>query len=180
MGQELLWLLLVFLVGIIGLGLYGIWTILWRVVPILRGGAPYVPTSADNVRRMIAFAELRPTDRIVDLGSGDGQIVFAAVQAGAAHGTGYELDPGLLRSSVHKAERLGLADRMTFERRDFWTVDLSAFDVIFLFQIPYAMPRLESKIRRECKPGTRIVSNGFKFPAWELHNRDGTVYFYVR
>ena len=47
-------------------------------------GAPYLPTEAKRVSDMIALAEITKKTRVVDLGCGDGRIVFAAIKAEAA------------------------------------------------------------------------------------------------
>jgi methylase of polypeptide subunit release factors len=41
---------------------------------------PYVPTPYVVVDRMLEMADVQPDDYLVDLGSGDGRIVVAAVQ----------------------------------------------------------------------------------------------------
>lgn len=59
-------------------------------------GAPYVPTHRRQIE--VAFDELYPlkkTDTVVDLGSGDGIVLLAAVTRGAS-AVGYELNPILL------------------------------------------------------------------------------------
>jgi phospholipid N-methyltransferase len=53
------------------------------LIPIFAGGGPYVPTRMEIVNRMIHVANLTPNDVVVDLGSGDGRLVIAAMHAGA-------------------------------------------------------------------------------------------------
>ena len=52
--------------------------------------APYAATLSNVVDAMLKLAEVGPNDYVVDLGSGDGRIVIAAVKEfGAARGVGH-------------------------------------------------------------------------------------------
>src|SRR5262245_26249037 len=42
--------------------------------------SPFVPSEQANVERMLRLAELRDDDVVLDLGSGDGRIVFTAAR----------------------------------------------------------------------------------------------------
>ena len=43
----------------------------------------WVPSPQSMVDRMLAMAEVKPGDTVIDLGSGDGRIVIAAAKRGA-------------------------------------------------------------------------------------------------
>lgn len=139
------------------------------------GGAPFVVSSKESVKRALALADLKPSDSIADLGSGDGQILIAASPF-VKHATGFEIDPLLVRNAQSRTKHLS---NVTIIQQDFWKSDLSSFDVVFIFQIPYAMPRLSEKLKRECRPGTRVISNTFKFPDWTPDKSDKTVFLYL-
>ena len=47
---------------------------------------------------------------------------------------------------------------------DFWSTDLARYDVVYAYLSPAAMPRLWEKARREMRPGSLFVSNGFAVP----------------
>src|SRR5262245_45198186 len=55
--------------------------------------APYVPTPQDVVERMLALADLKKTDLIIDLGCGDGRIPITAAKKYGARGLGVDIDP---------------------------------------------------------------------------------------
>jgi hypothetical protein len=40
------------------------------------------------------------------------------------------------------------------------------------------MERLEEKCRRELRPGTRVISNGFAFPSWTPEYAEENLYLY--
>src|SRR3989338_878500 len=79
------------------------------VMHLLRG-APYLPTHRESVAKMIELAQVRPADKMVDLGSGDGRIVIAFAKQGIeAHG--YEVNPLLVWWSRKNIQRAGLDGR---------------------------------------------------------------------
>lgn len=55
-------------------------------------GAIYYPSSNKQIATIIKFANIQKGEKAVDIGSGDGRVVFALAQASAeAHG--YEINP---------------------------------------------------------------------------------------
>jgi ribosomal protein L11 methylase PrmA len=139
------------------------------------GGAPYVASTRISIENALKLSQLSATDRFADLGCGDGQVVLAAAKYGAREAVGFEIDPLLAREARRK---IGKIPNASITVSDFWKSDLSQYDVIFLFQIPYAMPRLEKKLQLELKPGARVVSNGFKFPHWKPSGSAGNITLY--
>ena len=59
--------------------------------------APYTATPMPVVERMLAMAELKPGEKMFDLGSGDGRIVIAAAQRYKA-----DENDGVLPHKVYK------------------------------------------------------------------------------
>lgn len=124
------------------------------------------------------LARLRNTDHVVDMGSGDGTLLFAAIKAGAATAEGYEVHPVLTALSRCRAKRKELGERVCVHQRSYWKADLSGTDVVLLYQIPGSMQRLGEKLKRELPSGARVVSNAFTFPDWEPSEEDHHVYLY--
>src|SRR5271169_3728376 len=56
-------------------------------------GAPWVPISRKLVGKILAMSELKPTESLYDLGSGDGRLVIAAARDFGALAVGIEIDP---------------------------------------------------------------------------------------
>ncbi len=126
-------------------------------------GAPYVPSSNIRTKTIIKLLKPKRGEKIVDLGSGDGKLLFEIAKTGAT-AYGYEINPVLVLRTKIIAKRLGLSKNIKVETANFWNKDLSGFDGIVVYGITYVMPKLEKKILKETKPGTRIVSNYFSFP----------------
>ena len=128
----------------------------------------YVPTPDAVVSAMLEVAQVGPGDVVYDLGSGDGRIVIEAARKYGARAVGIELDPDLNKKALKNAQKAGVADKVSFVRADFFKTDLSEATVVTLFLSPNINARLESKLRRELKPGARIVSHRFPMPpAWK-------------
>jgi len=124
----------------------------------------YVPTPDSVVAAMLDLAGVTATDVVYDLGSGDGRIVIEAAKKYGARGVGIELDPELNKRAEKNAKKAGVADKVMFVRADFFKTDLSPASVVTLFLSPNINARLQSKLRRELKPGARIVSHRFPMP----------------
>ncbi len=136
------------------------------VLPALYRGAPYLPTHADLVPTMIQFAGIQPTDKVVDLGSGDGRLVIAAAQAGAERATGYEIDVIKVTKARERATQLGLKN-VEFLATSFWPVPLQDADVVFIYTLPFFVAKFQKKLQQELKPGARVVTLLSKLPGWK-------------
>lgn len=168
-------LLVVFLLVLNG---FALWWIGYLLLPFLKFGAPYVPTSRSRVDLMIQKARLTPSDRVVDLGSGDGRILFAAAEKGVAKAVGFEIHSGLVKASRLTAKTKGLTENVEIHKRSFWNEPMNEFSVVFMFQIPFALKRLSKKLRSELAPGSRVISNGYQIPDLRLINDDHQIYLY--
>jgi SAM-dependent methyltransferase len=118
------------------------------------------------VSAMLRLAQVTPEDVVYDLGSGDGRIVIGAAQEYGARGVGVELEPPLIEIARHLAREAGVADRVTFIQGDFFTADISEATVVMLFLSSAVNSRLESKLKAELRPGTRVISHQFPIGTW--------------
>jgi len=115
---------------------------------------------------MLQLAQVTPDDVVYDLGSGDGRIVIQAAREYGARGVGIDLDRSLIEIARHLARESGVADRVTFIEGDFFTADISQATVVMLFLSSAVNARLESKLRAELRPGTRVISHQFPIGTW--------------
>src|SRR6476469_1790546 len=77
----------------------------------------WVPTTDTLVDAMLDLAQLKPGDYLIDLGSGDGRTVIAAVRRGAT-ALGIEYNPDLVTLSKHRAADAGVTERASFLNAD--------------------------------------------------------------
>src|SRR3989344_1700471 len=160
-------MILVLILGVLAIFLlYNVWR-----------GAPYVPSRDNAVQAMIALAAIRPGEQACDLGSGDGRIVIALAMAGAiAHG--YETNPILVWLSRRKIKKQNLQGRAFIHWNSLWSSNLRDFQIVTIFGITHIMSELGEKITREMEPGSRVLSNIFKFENLALADKRGTVGLY--
>ena len=129
--------------------------------------APFAASPTSVVDQMLNLAGVGPNDVVVDLGSGDGRLVIAAVQRyGARSGFGVDIDLSLVRYANRKAEEGGLQDRARFYARDLFETDIREATVVTVYLLPDIMPRLQAKLLAELAPGSRVVSHDYPFPSW--------------
>lgn len=139
-------------------------------------GAPFVPTKMEKVKKMIEMSGLKKGQKMIDLGSGDGRIIIEASKTGAEC-TGVEISPFLYWWSKRKANLKGIKN-VKFLRDTLWNVNLGEFDLITIYFIPHRMRKLHRKIKKEMKPGSRIVSYAFTFPDWKPIRKYDNIYLY--
>lgn len=125
--------------------------------------APYLPTRKKDVGRMIDLAQIKPGERVYDLGSGDGRLVFAAAKKGAeAIGIEIFILPYLyswIKSWGNKKAKILFGDLFNY--------DISGADVVFIFLLNKSYGRLVEKFNRELKPGTRVVVGCWEIEEWK-------------
>jgi SAM-dependent methyltransferase len=126
----------------------------------------FVGTPQPVADAMLELARVTPDDVVYDLGSGDGRIVILAAQKYGARGVGIEIDPKLVERSRQVAREGDVADRVTFILGDLFAADISPASVVTLWLSTSVNMRLEAKLRRELRPGTRIVSHQFPIGTW--------------
>ncbi len=125
----------------------------------------FVPTPQDVVDKMLELAEVKKTDVVYDLGSGDGRIVISAAKKYGCRVVGYEIDKELVELSRTKAEAAGVKSLVTFELKDLFTADLGDADVIAVYLLPKQLEKLLPQLE-QLKPGARIVSHYFALPGF--------------
>ncbi|MBI4713946.1 50S ribosomal protein L11 methyltransferase [Candidatus Uhrbacteria bacterium] len=150
------------------------------LLPILFSGAPFVPSSKERVDTMIKLANIKPTDHVVDMGSGEGQFLIKSIKAGAQSADGYEIHPGLVVFSRWRAKRNKMQNKIHVFQKSFWKADVSKATIVFLYLLPNHMVKLETKLKNELPIGARIISNEFTFPNWTPVKQEEKIYVYEK
>jgi SAM-dependent methyltransferase len=142
------------------------------LVPELKG-APWVPTSRKLVNRILSLTELKSDELLYDLGSGDGRIVISAASDFGSRAIGVDIDPFRVFYSRLRVSQLKLNNRVKIIRGNFFNVDLSDADVVFLYLEQQTNNKLQSKLEKELtRPNCRVVSLVWKFEGWEVIRTD--------
>jgi len=136
-----------------------------------RSGQPgkdvmWVATIDQLVTAMLRAAKVTNTDRVIDLGSGDGKIPIAAAKQFGAQALGIEYEPGLVKLAECYARAERVTHKVKFRQADIFTTDFSDATVLTLYLSPTINLKLRPTILN-MRPGTRVVSNSFDMGDWQ-------------
>ena len=127
---------------------------------------PFVPIPGDVIPVMLRLASLKPGETLVDLGSGDGRILFVAARDFGARAVGVEMNKELVRKSRKVAQERGLKGKVVIRNKRFAEVSLGRAEVVAMYLSSYAMGLLRGKLRKEMQEGSRIVTFDFEMFGW--------------
>jgi ubiquinone/menaquinone biosynthesis C-methylase UbiE len=127
----------------------------------------FIPTPHEDIGGFFELVSLSSSDVVYDLGSGDGRLLFAALDKGVGKVVGIDIDPVRIREATEAARSKGLDDRATFLEADVMEVSLADASVILCYLSNSASAALKPKLESELKPGTRVVMESFPVPGWK-------------
>lgn len=140
-----------------------LWTLAWGGI----SAAPWLPTRRRDFQRLLDLAELKPGEKVYDLGAGDGRVLLAAIRAYSITAVGYEIS--ILQYVVGYVKILlsGKYKQVKLIYGSLYRADLSTADVIILFLTPRGLAKLAPKLTAELRPGVRILTYVFPLPNWQ-------------
>ncbi|XP_071988966.1 adenine nucleotide translocase lysine N-methyltransferase-like [Engystomops pustulosus] len=155
---------------------YALWSLFvlpgFRKVP-WKLKVPYLPSGKTQTANVVKLLQGRK-GRLVDLGSGDGRLVFAAASLGF-RSTGYELNPILLNWAKVLAYQRGVSkDQATFLKEDFWSADLSDYKNVTVFLAPSVVETLKKKLADELPDDARVIVCRFPLSGWSPTCSEGS------
>jgi len=120
-------------------------------------GAPFVPASLGTVKKALKLADLKPKETLYDLGSGTGRVLAIGAKKFKANVVGFEYSRPLLVFSRINLFLQGVKGQIL--RKDFFKddINLEKADVIYIFLAKKAFAKLQPRLEKETRPGTRIV-----------------------
>ena len=141
----------------------------------------FVATPQNVVEAMLDLAHVTSADVVYDLGSGDGRIPITAATKYGARGVGIEIDPRYIREATDNLARARVGHLVRFINQDLFEANISDATVVTLFLLPHLNVQLMPKLKRELKPGTRIVSHYFQmgdqWPPEQSRDVDGLMIY---
>mmetsp|Transcript_2795 Transcript_2795/g.8496 ORF Transcript_2795/g.8496 Transcript_2795/m.8496 type:complete len:231 (+) Transcript_2795:93-785(+) len=172
-----------------GGALVGISALLYPFVApgLRRSSVPYIPATDSQLRDAFgltkaALKTCRPhkrLPRVVDLGSGDGRVVIRATKELNVLGDGFELNRWLVLYSKLRARFLGVSHKTHFQVADMWKVDLSNYDVVYLFLGSDMMTDIERKLDAELQRSSSVITTRFPLPSWKPSQKLGLATLYM-
>lgn len=127
----------------------------------------WIPTQPEFIDNFFELAPVSSSDIVYDLGSGDGRLLFAALEKGAGRCVGIDIDPDRVSVAREAAKSKGLDGKVTFVEADVMEVGLSEASVILCYLLSSASAALKPKFEKELKPGTRVIMETFAVPGWK-------------
>jgi precorrin-6B methylase 2 len=125
----------------------------------------WVPTKVEMADQMLSLAQVRKSDLVYDLGSGDGVIPIEAAKKYQVRAVGIEYNPDLVKLSQRNAERANVQSLVTFKQGDIFVEDFSQATVLTLYLGENLNTKLMPSILK-MQAGTRVVSNTFRMEGW--------------
>lgn len=137
-------------------------------------GAPYVPTRNQDLKKVFSDIKLPKNALVIDLGSGDGRLLYMAAQKGYSV-IGYEINPVLWLTSSYRLKKFPNA---SVRLKSMWRADVSNADLVFTFLATKYMSKLEDKLQKEMKPGSYFASYVFALPNIKINRKNKNTHFY--
>lgn len=123
-------------------------------------GVPWVPSRKNTIALMLKMAELKPGLKVYDLGCGDARLLIRAEKEYGIRGVGYENAPlaiimAFLNKWIHRS-------RVEIRVKNLMNADVKNANRILAYLGPELNKKLIPKFKKECQPGTLIISNTFR------------------
>jgi SAM-dependent methyltransferase len=125
----------------------------------------WVPTPDELVDKMLASAQVKAEDFVVDLGAGDGKIAIAAAKRFGARAKGIEYNPDMVKLAQCHVQAADVGSRVSIVQGDIFKEDFSQATVVTM----YLLPELNLCVRHRLlamRPGTRVTSHAFTMGDW--------------
>lgn len=141
--------------------------------------SPWWRTDKKTAKIACKLAGISKKDVVYELGSGDGEfILVAAKDFHAKKAIGIEIDHTRYYISRIK-KQLGKVDNSLFIRSDFKKIKISDATVVYFYLVPNVIKRIMPKLKKELKPGTKIISYRYKTPLMlTKEDKKNNIYLY--
>lgn len=117
----------------------------------------FLGTPNELIRPLLDFAEVDSSDKVVDLGCGDGRIVIGAAQMLGCRALGIEKNPALADLACAAIKAAAVDSLARIERADIKEASIDDATVMFLFLPVNKLAPLLELARQRLTSGSRIV-----------------------
>lgn len=131
-------------------------------------GSPYVPSKQKEVDTFLKEAHLKPNKVFIELGCGDGRVVRTAVSKYKVKGIGVDINPLIIKWARFLANQKQI-NNIDFRVENIFKTDLAKADYVYIFLMPDPIKKLTSKLQKELKNNTLVISHGFNIVGWESY-----------
>jgi SAM-dependent methyltransferase len=129
---------------------------------------PFLPTPPTVIDTALDLFHLKEDEVFADLGCGEGNVLIRAAERFNAFCVGFEIDYRLLPVAKKSIKQAGLSSKIDVVYADIFTVDLSRFNVLYVYPFPTIAQRLSEKMQEECRKGATVLVHDYSFPTLSL------------
>jgi SAM-dependent methyltransferase len=153
---------------------------LWIFIPVIYG-LPSKPTNRDRVRRALRLVDLKQGETLLDLGAGDGRVLFIAAKEFGAKAIGVEIGPVQCLLIWLRARWRGAGEKIEIRWGDFYRSDVGEADVVFIYATSTEVKKIAPYLKNQMKAGSRLVSISADFAEWEpnLFDEEKLIFGYI-
>ncbi len=155
--------------------------VLWVLVPAFYG-LPPVSSREERIRRALELTNPKVGETLYDLGSGHGRVLVIAAKEFGLNAVGIEAGPVQCTISKMNVLRNRVSSNVQIEAGDFYKSNLENADIVFAYLTSDYGTRLQKKLKKELKPGARVVTVSFNLPDWDVDffDREQLLYIYKK
>ncbi len=140
--------------------------------------SPWWRTRKRVARKACRLAEITDKDVVYELGSGDGEFILtAANEFRAKKAVGIEIDYS--RYFISVTRNYFKKRKVKFVRKDFKKVKLNDATVVYFYLVPAVIKRIMPKLKKELKPGTKIISYRYEVPLEHKKQDTSGLFLYI-
>lgn len=105
---------------------------------------------------------LKTGEVVLDVGTGSGILLIAAVKLGAGHVTAFDIEPEAVEIAKQNAIQNGVSDRVTLHTGTLKELGpkIPTADLILVNILAYTIIRLLPELKSRLRPGGRLVTSG--------------------
>lgn len=153
--------------------------LLWIIIPAVTG-LPWIPTKRSRIRKSLELACLSKGQILYDLGAGDGRALILAAREFGVYAVGIEISPIHCLAAMFSAWRGGVSSLVKIKWANYYKVDFSEANVVFIYMTSSEAARLRPILERQLKPGTRVIAISCEINGWEpvAYDREEVIYIY--
>lgn len=131
----------------------------------------FVPNDESIIDAMLDLAGARSSDVLYDLGCGDGRVLVRAAQRHGIRAIGIEWDAERVELARRRAHEARVSALVEVRSGDVNAADVGDATVVYTY-LRDAQTTLIPRLRRELRPGTRLVSREFDYGEWPPDGTD--------
>lgn len=143
---------------------------------ILFIGPPYVP-SKNIYSDLEELADIKPRQKFLDIGSGDGRIVFHFAKKNL-RSYGIEINPFFVIFSNLYLLLIGKIQNARVHLASLYSYDYSDYDIIYCYLFESTLRDIEEKLTYNKQKDVKIITNTFKFKNIHPTKQLGKLYLY--